>query len=112
MTHGRNAEGSESQVAPGLLPDEERSGPSASPNSDYEVTKKLHSTTDARVWAEEWCRIAREIEASNDGREIIDEGWMIGWFANAIMRGWDEHARRYPPPPEPDDEEIGYYGAR
>jgi hypothetical protein len=25
------------------------------------------------------------------------EGLMLGWFANAIMRGWDEHARRYSP---------------
>jgi len=65
--------------------------------ADYEVTKKLHSTMDAQVWAQEWCRIAREIVASNDERELIDEGWMIGWFANAIMMGWDEHARRYPP---------------
>ncbi len=21
---------------------------------------------------------------------------MIGWFANAIMRGWDDHANRHP----------------
>lgn len=44
-------------------------------------------TTDAAVWAEEWCRIARDIEASDDGRQVIDEGWMIGWFANAIETG-------------------------
>jgi hypothetical protein len=24
----------------------------------------------------------------------IDEGTMIGWFANALMRGYDEHAKR------------------
>jgi hypothetical protein len=43
----------------------------------------------ARVWAAEWVRIAREIEAANDGRQVIDEGWMIAWFANAIMAGYD-----------------------
>ena len=26
-----------------------------------------------------------------------DEGTMIGWFANALMRGWDERARRDEP---------------
>jgi hypothetical protein len=40
-------------------------------------------------WAEEWVRIAREITKANDDREVIDEGWMIGWFANAIMVGYD-----------------------
>jgi hypothetical protein len=65
-------------------------------SSNAETTQKLHATTDARVWAQEWCRIAREIVAADDERELIDEGWMIGWFANAIMVGWDEHARRYP----------------
>ena len=63
------------------------------PTADYETTKKLHATVDAKVWAQEWCRIAREIEASDDDREIIDEGWMIGWFANAIMVGYDEGVR-------------------
>lgn len=61
-----------------------------------DTTKKLHGTTDAMVWAEEWCRIAREIEAADDGRQIIDEGWMVGWFANAIEIG--RNAAR----PEPD----------
>ena len=55
----------------------------------------LHSTTDARVWAQEWCRIARDIEATDDDRRVIDEGWMIAWFANAIMAGYDEARRRY-----------------
>lgn len=47
----------------------------------------LHGTTDASVWAREWCRIAREIEIAKDGRMVIDEDWMISWFANAIMAG-------------------------
>jgi hypothetical protein len=51
--------------------------------------RNLLNTTDARVWAQEWCRIAREIEAADDERRVIDEGWMIGWFANAIEVGRD-----------------------
>ena len=43
---------------------------------------------DARDWAREFCRIAK-----TKGHDL-DEGWMITWFANALMRGWDEHARR------------------
>lgn len=44
-------------------------------------------TTDAMVWAHEWCRIAREIEQSDDDRQVIDEGWMVSWFASAIAAG-------------------------
>jgi hypothetical protein len=45
-------------------------------------------TTDARVWAQEWCRIARQIATSKQSWAALDdEGWMIGWFANAIERG-------------------------
>lgn len=47
-----------------------------------EVTRRLHETDDAQVWAREWCSIARQIVDS--GGQLIDEGWMIGWFANAI----------------------------
>lgn len=39
---------------------------------------------DARDWGKEFCRVAK-----TNGQEI-DEGWMIGWFANALMRGYDE----------------------
>jgi len=41
-----------------------------------------YAGTDARKWAAEFCRIAR------DHGHDLDEGWVIGWFANAI-----EHAR-------------------
>lgn len=47
-------------------------------------TKRLYATTDAQVWAKEWCEVAREIVEADDGRALIDEGWMIGWFANAM----------------------------
>lgn len=47
---------------------------------------------DARDWAEAFC--ARFPQ--------VDEELMIGWFANALMRGYDEHAARVlsqsPPP--------------
>jgi hypothetical protein len=56
-----------------------------------EVTQRLYATTDAQVWAQEWCRIAREIQVS--GGEVIDEGWMIGWFANAMGTA-QNHLRR------------------
>lgn len=39
---------------------------------------------DARDWAKAFCKIAR-----TKGLEI-DEGWMVSWFANALMRGYDE----------------------
>lgn len=43
---------------------------------------------DAQDWAREFCRIAKE-----KGHDL-DEGWMISWFACALMRGWDEHRWR------------------
>jgi hypothetical protein len=43
--------------------------------------------TDAQKWAQEWCRIADEISIGKDKRTLMDEGWMIGWFANAIEAG-------------------------
>lgn len=39
---------------------------------------------DARDWAESFCKIAK-----GKGLEI-DQGWMVSWFANALMRGFDE----------------------
>jgi hypothetical protein len=38
---------------------------------------------DAARWAEEFCKIAR------DKGHHLDEGWMLSWFANAIMTGYD-----------------------
>ena len=46
--------------------------------------KKLIGNMDARVWAEEFVRLIN----SSSGIDI-DEGLMIGWFANAIMTGHD-----------------------
>ena len=44
---------------------------------------KLRSTTDAAVWASEFVRV-------HGG----DEDLMLGWFANAIMQGYEEGQRR------------------
>lgn len=47
---------------------------------------RLTGCTDAQIWAEEFVKTCR-----NNGIEKIalDEGAMIGWFANAIMAGVD-----------------------
>ena len=45
---------------------------------------ELHNTMDALVWANEFTR--------RFGRHLskeIDEGLLVGWFANAIMTGYD-----------------------
>lgn len=44
---------------------------------------------DARVWATAFVQTVRENPSI-----ATDEDTMLGWFANALMRGWDEHARR------------------
>ena len=50
-------------------------------------TTDLLKSFDAQVWAREFmCIKASGVE--------IDEGLMIGWFANALMRGYDEHRWR------------------
>lgn len=64
----------------------------------------LRQSTDAAVWAHEWCEVATEIVVAGNGREVIDEGWMIGWFANAIETAKDhaitaERAARAGEPP-------------
>ena len=41
----------------------------------------LHMTTDASIWAREFCKIFPDAP---------DEGTMIGWFANAMMAKADE----------------------
>jgi hypothetical protein len=46
---------------------------------------------DAKVWAIEFMRLYRENALDPTW---VDEGLMIGWFANAIMAGYDESQRR------------------
>lgn len=54
---------------------------------DENIGAKLHSTMDARVWTEEFFNTIRKNGWLVD--KSLDEGLMIGWFANAIMCGWD-----------------------
>lgn len=44
----------------------------------FELTKKLHATTDAAVWTDEFMRLFPH---------GTDWGTMVGWFANAIEVG-------------------------
>jgi len=54
----------------------------------------LH-TFDATAWAREFIKISRQ-----KPEIVTDEGCMIGWFANAIMCGYDEANRRNAKKPE------------
>jgi hypothetical protein len=52
---------------------------------------------DARDWAQAFCKQFTVTPRSLDVHENDQEGLMIGWFANALMRGFDEHASRATP---------------
>lgn len=63
------------------------------------MTINLHDTTDAAVWAAEFCKRWPSALCQIPGREGVSdgrdfEGIMIGWFANAIMAGVDSEARK------------------
>lgn len=45
---------------------------------------------DARDWAAHFCKIATGLGYKDAEGKPIDEGWMVSWFANALMRGFDE----------------------
>jgi hypothetical protein len=53
------------------------------------------------VWAAEWLKTISKTPSI-----ATDEGTMIGWFANAIMAGYDEAERRHQPLPLPDEREL------
>lgn len=59
----------------------------ATPASDGEGLKGLNDDPNAQRWAREFCKL----------NTASDEGTMLGWFANAIMCGYDHHARSVPP---------------
>ena len=55
---------------------------------------KLHSTMDAKIWADEFCKRFTSGFSEISGQEgVVDgdewHGQMLGWFANAIMAGVD-----------------------
>lgn len=52
-------------------------------------TKDFTQSFDARDWAAAFVARVKE----NPGI-ASDEATMLGWFANALMRGYDEHAVR------------------
>jgi hypothetical protein len=54
----------------------------------------FYKSFDARVWAKAWLDIVKE-----HPEVPTDEGTMIGWFANALMRGYDEYHWTHPAPP-------------
>lgn len=51
---------------------------------------------DATDWAAAFCKIANAKGIKDANGQPLDEGWMVTWFANALMRGFDEHASRTP----------------
>ena len=50
---------------------------------------ELLSTMDAKVWADEFMETKARL-----GEKEFDHAMMLGWFANAIMAGFDEATRR------------------
>lgn len=66
------------------------------PEAAREMTERLRSTTDVTVWAKEWVSTAALILArsNNDSLALLDEGWMIGWFANYAQTVNDELHRQ------------------
>jgi hypothetical protein len=51
---------------------------------------KLPASFDARAWAEEFVEIVKENPSI-----ATDIDTMTSWFANALMRGWDERDWRH-----------------
>lgn len=67
-----------------------------------EMRGDFYQSFDARDWAAAFVERARK-----DASFATDEGNMIGWFANALMRGYDEHAQHFPPVlPTPEQSET------
>lgn len=56
---------------------------------------KWPHTMDAQVWAKEFLHTAHKLGWQN----MMDEGMLIGWFANAIMAGYDTARSQAQPPP-------------
>lgn len=51
---------------------------------------------DGAAWAAAFCQTCEKL-----GIQGIDEGWMTGWFANAIEASWDKRTHRAQPPTKP-----------
>ena len=59
------------------------------PTDETQSTLQWPQTIDASVWAKQWMRAF-----TADPLIAADEATMLGWFANAIMAGYDEAQRR------------------
>jgi hypothetical protein len=65
-----------------------------------QIAEQLHSTMDAKVWAEEFARLflrdrhGPDCQCGEDSRGYIDDELMYGWFANTIMCGYDHATNR------------------
>ena len=55
----------------------------------YGLDHSFAQSFDASVWAKAFLAHVKANPAI-----ATDEGTMLGWFANAIMRGYDEYARQ------------------
>ena len=55
------------------------------------MISKLLQTTDAKVWADEFVKTKNNMGWTIDD---IDEGLMIGWFANAMCAQMDAMERK------------------
>ncbi len=53
-----------------------------------DVVRSFDQSTDAAEWAKAFCE--RFVISTAEGVVQDAEGLMLGWFANAIMRGYDE----------------------
>ena len=49
------------------------------------ITRKLIGNLDGKIWTHEFVKIVKK-----NPNIATDEGTMIGWFANAIMTGYDK----------------------
>lgn len=69
------------------------------PHSDESID--CRESFDARDWARHFRATACRLGFSD-----MDEEWLHVWFANAIMRGWDEHAKHQPAEPALSIEQV------
>jgi predicted amino acid-binding ACT domain protein len=67
--------------------------------TDTSKEVNLHDTTDASIWATEFCKNWTTALCQIPGKEGVEtesdfQDIMLGWFANAIMAGVDSEARK------------------
>lgn len=72
---------------------------------DNDKLNALVGETDARVWADAFCELMDEKPAIAKDPET-----MLGWFANAIMSGWDSKAAADAGNRQPQVMRCGWFG--